>query len=256
MSISNIPPYDFNIARTTYKDRERSALVFLARSAEKGERFDDMCRMIRELIKYISISPQVQDRDLTEEERNLFSIAYKNVIGSLRAAYRSLRSEDNKFEDIIDDYKLQLEKELNGICQDIIRLLDETLNKNVQKMESKVFFLKMTGDFYRYLAECSPGRGWDKKAAEYYNAAMKIASTQLQPTHPTRLGLALNYSVCFFEVIRDKKQACELAKSAFDQAISKLDDLDEASYKDCTLIMQLLRDNLTLWTSQDQEQEQ
>ena len=47
-----------------------------------------------------------------------------------------------------------------------------------------------------------------------------------------------------------------IAKSAFDQAISKLDDLDEASYKDCTLIMQLLRDNLTLWTSQDQEAEQ
>jgi len=44
-----------------------------------------------------------------------------------------------------------------------------------------------------------------------------------------------------------------LAKNAFDQAISKLDKLDEASYKDSTLIMQLLRDNLTLWTSDQEE---
>jgi hypothetical protein len=55
--------------------------------------------------------------------------------------------------------------------------------------------------------------------------------------------------VCFYEILKDKNKACELAKTAFDQAISKLDKLDEASYKDSTLIMQLLRDNLTLWTS-------
>jgi len=67
--------------------------------------------------------------------------------------------------------------------------------------------------------------------------------------------LALNYSVCFYEVLKDKQKACDLAKTAFDQAISKLDKLDEASYKDSTLIMQLLRDNLTLWTSDSNEQD-
>jgi 14-3-3 protein epsilon len=57
-------------------------------------------------------------------------------------------------------------------------------------------------------------------------------------------------------VLKDKKAACELARSAFDSAIAKLDDLDEASYKDTTLLMQLLRDNITLWTSQDQPPEE
>jgi ATP-binding cassette subfamily B protein len=77
---------------------------------------------------------------------------------------------------------------------------------------------------------------------------MQIASTELLPTHPIRLGLALNYSVCFFEILGKQKEACELAKKSFDDAIAKLDTLDEASYKDSTLIMQLLRDNLTLGT--------
>ena len=46
--------------------------------------------------------------------------------------------------------------------------------------------------------------------------------------------------------------ACRLAKDAFDSAISDLDQLNEDSYKDSTLIMQLLRDNLTLWASDNE----
>ena len=83
-----------------------------------------------------------------------------------------------------------------------------------------------------------------------------MASDKLSPTHPIRLGLALNYSVCFYEILKEPKKACDLAKKAFDEAISKLDQLDEASYKDSTLIMQLLRDNLTLWTSDQGDVEQ
>jgi len=129
-------------------------------------------------------------------------------------------------------------------------LLEDKLLKNTGRTsESSVFYLKMIGDYYRYLAEFASADGNDKKAAQYYGQAMDIAKDKLEPTDPIRLGLALNYSVCFYEILKDKKKACDLAKSAFDQAISKLDQLSEESYKDSTLIMQLLRDNLTLWTS-------
>ena len=121
--------------------------------------------------------------------------------------------------------------------------------------ESGVFYLKMAGDYYRYLAEFISTKGYDTKAAENYQKALDVATDTLTPTHPIRLGLALNYSVCYYEILRNHKEACELAKKAFDDAISKLDQLDEASYKDSTLIMQLLRDNLTLWTSDDHEDE-
>jgi len=80
---------------------------------------------------------------------------------------------------------------------------------------------------------------------------MKVAEGNLQETHPTRLGLALNYSVCCYEILNLKDKACDIAKKAFDSAIEKLDTLNDNSYKDSTLIMQLLRDNLTLWTSEN-----
>merc|ERR1712062_439611 len=82
-----------------------------------------------------------------------------------------------------------------------------------------------------------------------YKEAFEIAKGKMQPTHPIRLGLALNFSVFYYEILNSPDEACQLAKQAFDDAIAELDTLNEDSYKDSTLIMQLFRDNLTLWTS-------
>ncbi|KAJ2505422.1 14-3-3 protein, partial [Coemansia sp. RSA 2049] len=118
--------------------------------------------------------------------------------------------------------------------------------------ESRIFYFKMEGDYYRYLAEflqTSDRENASKSAEEAYNEATKIATEKLPSTHPIRLGLALNFSVFYYEIANSPEKACKLAKNAFDDAISELDNLSEESYKDSTLIMQLLRDNLTLWTS-------
>lgn len=108
------------------------------------------------------------------------------------------------------------------------------------------------GDYYRYLAEFMTGdrrKEVADKSLESYQAATETASAELPTTHPLRLGLALNFSVFYFEIMGQPEKACQLAKQAFDDAIAQLDSLSEESYKDSTLIMQLLRDNLTLWTS-------
>lgn len=95
-----------------------------------------------------------------------------------------------------------------------------------------------------------PGEAWEYTDTHLQNAT-DVAQTELTPTHPIRLGLALNFSVFYYEILNSPDRACHLAKQAFDDAIAELDSLSEESYRDSTLIMQLLRDNLTLWTSSD-----
>jgi len=110
----------------------------------------------------------------------------------------------------------------------------------------------MKGDYHRYLSEFQTGNTRKESAAaalDAYQSATAVATTELPPTHPIRLGLALNFSVFYYEILNSPDRACNIAKQAFDDAIAELDTLSEESYKDSTLIMQLLRDNLTLWTS-------
>ncbi|THU69631.1 hypothetical protein C4D60_Mb08t16420 [Musa balbisiana] len=202
----------------------------------------------------------VDVEELTVEERNLLSVAYKNVIGARRASWRIISSIEQKEESrgnedhvsLIKEYRGKIEAELSKICDGILKLLDSHLISSSTTAESKVFYLKMKGDYHRYLAEFKTGAE-RKEAAEStlsaYKSAQDIALAELAPTHPIRLGLALNFSVFYYEIVNSPDRACSLAKQAFDEAISELDTLSEESYKDSTLIMQLLRDNLTLWTS-------
>ena len=153
---------------------------------------------------------------------------------------------------MIKDYRAKIEAELTKISDDILSVLDKHLIPSASSGESKVFYYKMKGDYHRYLAEFSQGdvrENATKASLDAYQKASEIATTELPPTHPIRLGLALNFSVFYYEIQNSPDKACHLAKQAFDDAIAELDTLSEESYKDSTLIMQLLRDNLTLWTS-------
>lgn len=146
------------------------------------------------------------DVELTVEERNLLSVAYKNVIGARRASWRIISSIEQKEEnkgaeeklEMIKNYRGQVEKELRDICSDILNVLEKHLIPCASTGESRVFYYKMKGDYHRYLAEFATGTD-RKEAAENslvaYKAASDIAMTDLPPTHPIRLGLALNFSV-------------------------------------------------------------
>jgi len=56
--------------------------------------------------------------------------------------------------------------------------------------------------------------------------------------------------VFFYEIMQNPEKACSMARAAFDDAIADLDNVEDEYYKDTTLIMQLIRDNLTLWSSE------
>ncbi|KAI3672472.1 hypothetical protein L6452_38560 [Arctium lappa] len=238
----------------------REENVYMAKLSEQAERYEEMVEFMEKVSGALSDS-----EELTVEERNLLSVAYKNVIGARRASWRIISSIEQKEESrgnedhvsVIKSYRSKIEKELSDICDGILKMLDTKLVPSASSGDSKVFYLKMKGDYHRYLAEFKTGAE-RKEAAEStlnaYKAAQDIANTELAPTHPIRLGLALNFSVFYYEILNSPDRACNLAKQAFDEAIAELDTLGEDSYKDSTLIMQLLRDNLTLWTSDMQDE--
>jgi len=232
-----------------FKHTDREANVQMAKFAEQAERYEEMMQATRAIAE--------MGVELTVEERSLLSVAYKNVVGSKRSSWKTIsameqKQTDEKTKALIQSYLHKVERELSDVCHEIIGLLDQYLIPNAKDAEPKVFYLKMHGDYWRYLAEVS-GTSQRAEAAERalqaYKAAQELAVKHLSTTHPIRLGLALNFSVFFFEILNMPNDACTLARQAFDDSCKDLDHLNEESYKDATLIMQLLRDNLTLWTS-------
>jgi len=232
-------------------------LLNASKLAEAAERYKDMCEFLHKLVNIKCDA----DKTLTVEERNLLSVAYKNVVGTKRQSWRMLTQGnfDQLPKEQLNDYRGTIEAELNKVCNEVIQLLKATTDVVKKKEETDsnqedlVFYLKMSGDYYRYLSEVQTTESNQQTAEQFYKDATEVAEENLPETHPTRLGLALNYSVCCYEITEKKELACEIAKKAFDSAIEKLDTLNDSSYKDSTLIMQLLRDNLTLWTSEKED---
>ena len=200
------------------------------------------------MVDYTKQFAKMGSSELSLDERNILSVAFKNIVGTRRAAWRVLSSiqkkENNKgnSENVkkVKEYKGQIEREMTDICQEILVLLSEFLIPNAQQGEGKVFFYKMKADYHRYIAEYTSGDEKNKaaqKALQAYTEAGNVAKETLSPTHPVKLGLSLNHSVFFYEIMQNPEKACSMARQAFDDAIADLDNVEDEYYKDTTLIM-------------------
>ena len=141
------------------------------------------------------------------DERNLLSVAYKNVVGTRRASWRIISSIEQKEESkgtdkhvgTIRDYRQKIETELEKVCQDVLDVLTKHLIPKAESGESKVFYHKMfvrlqlkarllltrirMGDYHRYLAEFASGEK-RKVAATAAHDAYKVNISQIPPTNP------------------------------------------------------------------------
>ncbi|KAL6549257.1 hypothetical protein OROHE_009102 [Orobanche hederae] len=157
--------------------------------------------------------------ELTMEERKLLNVAYWNLIGARRVSWNIIASNGLKEESngnevgvlLIKDFRQKIESEISNLCDSILNLLDSHLLPSASSPESK-----------------------------------DIALANLVHAHPTRL--ALNFSVFYYEILNNHEYAFNIAKEAFDDAISKLDMLSEQSYKESTLLLQKLKSNMSLKT--------
>ncbi|KNH08442.1 14-3-3 protein [Perkinsela sp. CCAP 1560/4] len=247
-------------------------LLFMAKLAEHCERFDEMAKFMKDVIAI----KQKEDKTvlLSTEERNLLSVAFKGIIATRRVSWRTIfvmeqkESEGSSVREhvhLLTAYRKVVESEIQEICNDIDMVVREVLLPAVstdpvssETAEVRVFYLKMQGDYHRYRAETTAETDneiYKEKALAAYTQALDIAASHLSATHPVRLGLVLNFSVFYYEILKDTERGVEMAKSAFEEGVSGIESLDEEAYKESSLILHLLRDNLMLWREEPAEEE-
>jgi 14-3-3 protein epsilon len=233
--------------------------VYLAMLAEQCGRHEDMVGFLEELIK-------TRDNDFNTDERNLISIAYKNSINSKRTALRTIIAYENKekkkdnstFLSHIQEYKKKTEEELTKACNQVLSSIDQYFLKRASEDEAKVFYLKMKGDYYRYIAEYAHGENKENasnNALDSYKQASEFAKN-LSPINPIALGLALNLSVFYYEIMNDKSLACDIAKKTLDLADKELNVIDSGEdNNDILSIVNLMRENLEMWKFEGEEED-
>ena len=235
----------------------RQDLLFLATTCEKAGRYHDMRDYVKEFV--------AEGFDLSPMERHLFSIAYKNILGGLRASWRSLKSIENAFG--ATDNRLErftqilsvIEAEIYEIATEVLDQLCNCILPTCTGYEAKVYYLKLQGDYQRYMTEISSGKkhdDWASEAHASYKKAADIALVRLPPISSTRLGVLMNFSVFYYDVYHSPERACLLSKTAYDDAIEGglfqprrvAEDGDE--YNNSLEILKLLKGNLQFWTRQ------
>jgi len=234
--------------------------VYMAMLAEQCNRFEEMTEFLEEMLKG-------RDKDLNSDERNLLSIAYKNSLTSRRTALRTViayetkekKKENSPFLSYIQEYRKKIEDELTKMCNNVLSTIDSHLLKKAEDAEAKVFYLKMKGDYNRYIAEYAQGDLKEKVssgALDAYALASKDAAN-LSPIHPISLGLALNFSVFYYEVVGDHEKACSIAKDVLDVANKEMSNIEEPeeneNHRDALSIINLLRENLDMWKMEAEE---
>jgi 14-3-3 protein epsilon len=232
--------------------------VYLAMLAEQCNRFEEMTEFLVSMLK-------TREKDLNSDERNLLSIAFKNSITPLRTSLRTIiayetkekKKESSAFLAYIQEYRAKVQNELSAKCDFVITTIEQHLiPKASTDHEALTFYYKMIADYHRYNAEYASADNKTKIAAlalEAYNKASEH-SKSLSSIHPINLGLQLNFSVFYYEVINDHNKACEIAKNTLDNANKDLPpgvDDDDENHRDALSIINLLKENLDMWSNED-----
>ena len=228
---------------------EMEELSALAQVAEEAERYEDASKYIEDLIKK-------KKEDLTKEEKNIFYNSNKYIINSKRCSLRSThlieekeKKHSSQYIPIVTNFKNILESEIIDVCKNIINLINNYLLKKTITDESKIFYLKMKGDYCRYLCEIinsNENQNYIDESEKSYKEANDLAQN-LPWTNSVRLGLSLNYSVFYYEIKKNVNQAIKIGKEAIKGAKKQNDKIKEDEDKDALQTLQTLKENILIW---------
>ena len=228
--------------------------VFLMKLFQKTERYPEMVKAINKYVEQIPV--------LNEEERKLLCDGYKNIISDKRNGLRLLSNLSKKEEEEgkqinhkkqINIIREKIESELLSIFEEVHSILDKYLIPNAQNTETKVFYMKIKADYYRYHCEFAENDAFEEakdNAERIYKEAYDLALKDISIYNSIRLGLALNYSVFEYEIMDNKNDAYNIAQKAYDEVMKVVDDLEKDRTSENLLLIQLLKENLNLWNNE------
>ena len=241
-----------------YKYIENEKKIYLAMLAEQCERYEDMIEILEEMIK-------LKKEEINCDERNLISIAYKNYINEIRNSIKIILSYEKKeiqdknslYLNYIKEYKEKIIKELEKECVKVCDNIQNLIFPKIENRETKVFFGKMKGDYYRYIAENTEGEIKNKYSNLSLNTYKEslIEAENLNYKNSNKLGLLLNLSVFYYEVNYNFNEALNLAKDTLNKGKNALNGVDEDNeeFKDSISILNLLNDNIKLWEMENEK---
>ena len=211
------------------KNYNENNYLFLTKLFNCSENYPDMVKAIN---KYIELNPK-----LSKEENKLLCNAYKNVVSDKRNSLQILlnyaKKEESKPVNKLHEISIIKEKiisELKEIFKEIHSMLDRYLIPNAQDSESKILYMKLKADYYRYHCEFAEGEEFEEisnNARKMYKEAFDLAEKELPLYNEVRLGLVLNYSVFEYDIMDNKNEGLEMASKIYNDTKKILDDIEK-----------------------------
>ena len=238
------------------KNYNENNYLFLTKLFNCSENYPDMVKAIN---KYIELNPK-----LSKEENKLLCNAYKNVVSDKRNSLQILlnyaKKEESKPVNKSHEISIIKEKiisELKEIFKEIHSMLDRYLIPNAQDSESKILYMKLKADYYRYHCEFAEGEEFEEisnNARKMYKEAFDLAEKELPLYNEVRLGLVLNYSVFEYDIMDNKNEGLEMASKIYNDTMKILDDVEKKRSSDNLLLIQIIKENINIWSNETEEE--
>ena len=253
-----------------YKSYTRDELVFLTKINIRASRYEEA---VNYAVEFVKLKPV-----LSSEERNTVSNAFKSLLllkrTSLKYLTQVFKLEDQKiqrkeikenkekFSQIennlicIEQILSRVEDEYYALIELMLDIIDNLLLPNSKKEEAQVFYMKLKGDYYRYRAEFQNDNEDSVDLAEKaYNDAYMLSEDSLPITSLTRLGLALNFSIFYYEQKNMIDEAIIIARNCYDEAVKSIDEVDPSKVKDYITLVQIIKENTIFWNTEKADEE-
>lgn len=234
----------------------KDTYLWKAKLAQESNRYEDMALFMRLVVE--TGMPTSKDEDM------MLAVAYKRVLDMKRSSRRTLLTIEQKDNvkpwevAVTRQYRSRVDSELRALCNEMLTVVRGWLMSDqavTADSATEVFYWKLRGDYGRYAAEATHDHAERSAVISEsrfaYERAEKLGHENLLPVDPVRLGLMLNYSVFLYQVCEQRQRGHDVAKRAYENAVNEIDNIDDRMYNDSTLILRLIRDNLSIWIQEN-----